>query len=146
MDKNIAAFLREDAYSVTVSFQYSENTSGYRYVTTISGLKVGDMVIVPYNAKSLKQQGERLSVAIVLEVFDDLTTPPNADMQEKWVHSKIDHDYYSKLMADNEILQTALATAYRSNLKRSYAAQMLAGVDEATRLTLDSVLSPKESK
>ena len=144
MDKNIAAFLREDAYTVTVAFQTttSEAVAEHVYATTIAGLEVGNMVVVPYQPNG-PNKPVRLSVATVMGVQEDLDIQPNSERQYRWVHSKVDNSYYNQLLVDNDVLQSALNTAYRSNLKRSYAAQMLAGLDDATRLTLDSVLARK---
>jgi hypothetical protein len=59
MDKNIAAFLDDKAYTIAVTFQPSNDApyqngaqKEYTYVTNIPGIKVGDWVVVPTSVGS----------------------------------------------------------------------------------------------
>lgn len=99
MDRNLAAFLREDAYTIKVKFQkdsqdqYHDNE--YTYVTNIPGIQFGDFVVVPYKSKN--SNAVRLSVAIVSEVHNDVDIEPNADIQYSGVTSRIDMQASLKL-------------------------------------------------
>ncbi len=59
MDKNIAAFLDDKAYTISVVFQRdvdpgypAKEAKEYSYVTNIPGIKVGDWVVVPTSVGS----------------------------------------------------------------------------------------------
>lgn len=129
MDRNIAAFLRDDSYSVRVLFQQSMNQANAKqfwYVTNIPGLEIDDYVIVPYKPSD---GPERWSIAIVAEVVTELAIEPNSDIQYKWVAQKLDFTDYEKLATQNTELQVRLNQAYRSNMKRNFAQNMLLGLD-----------------
>lgn len=142
MDKNLAAFLREDAYTIKVKFQkdsqdqYHDNE--YTYVTNIHGIQFGDFVVVPYKSKN--SNATRLSVAIVCEVHNDVDIEPNADIQYSWVTSRIDMQASLKLAEENETIAKTLAKAYRSNARRSFAQSVLESADEATKLLINNML------
>ena len=142
MDRNLAAFLREDAYTIKVKFQkdsqdqYHDNE--YTYVTNIPGLAYGDFVVVPYKSKN--SNATRLSVAIVHEVHNDVDIEPNADIQYSWVTSKIDMQASLKLAEENETIAKTLAKAYRSNARRSFAQSVLESADADTKLLISNML------
>lgn len=128
MDKNIAAFLRDDAYSVRVVFQTNNGgvQANFGYVTNIKGLEVGDFVVVPYKPQNA---AERFSIAQIVEVCADLAIEPNSEIQYKWVIQKLDLTSYDALMQANSELQDTLNKAYRSNMKRNFAQNVLLGLD-----------------
>ena len=142
MDKNLAAFLREDAYTVKVKFQkdsqdqYHDNE--YTYVTNIPGIAFGDFVVVPY--KSRNSNAVRLSVAIVSEVHNDVDIEPNSDIQYAWVTSRIDMQASIKLAEENETITKQLAKAYRTNARRSFAQSVLEAADNDTKLLISGIL------
>lgn len=142
MDKNLAAFLREDAYTIKVKFQkdsqdqYHDNE--YTYVTNIPGIAFGDFVVVPY--KSRNSNAVRLSVAIVCEVHNDVDIEPNSDIQYAWVTSRIDMQASIKLAEENETITKQLAKAYRTNARRSFAQSVLEAADNDTKLLISGIL------
>ena len=142
MDCNLAAFLREDAYTIKVKFQkdsqdqYHDNE--YTYVTNIPGIQFGDFVVVPYKSKN--SNATRLSVAIVCEVHNDVDIEPNADIQYSWVTSRIDMQASLKLAEENETITKTLAKAYRSNARRSFAQSVLESADADTKLLISNML------
>lgn len=142
MDKNLAAFLREDAYTIKVKFQkdsqdqYHDNE--YTYVTNIPGIASGDFVVVPY--KSRNTNAVRLSVAIVSDVHNDVDIEPNSDIQYAWVTSRIDMQASIKLAEENETITKQLAKAYRTNARRSFAQSVLEAADNDTKLLISGIL------
>lgn len=142
MDRNLAAFLREDAYTVKVKFQkdsqdaYHDNE--YTYVTNIPGIAEGDFVVVPY--KSRNSNATRLSVAIVSEIHNDVEIEPNSDIQYAWVTGRIDMQASIKLAEENETITKQLAKAYRTNARRSFAQSVLESADAETKLLIGNML------
>lgn len=99
MDKNRAAFLREDAKTVNVQFQNSAKT--FTYLTTLA-LAEGERVVVP----TLLANFHTLAVAQVVEVHDSVQIERDSPILYKWVITKIDETYYNHLLAQNSILQS----------------------------------------
>ena len=146
MDKNIAALMREDVRTVYVSFDQvaeefddvevapnaryatqkakSPAAKQYTYVSDIP-LTIGDCVVV--EARGI------FTVAFVRNVDDDVKIEPNADTAFKWVVAKIDLTGYAANMERNREIADVVQNAYRNNLRRGFAQQILAGVDDANR-------------
>lgn len=160
MDKNIAALLREDTRTVRVSFcQIAEdfdttdvdegplatgmrkgyttqrskpaNAKLYTYVTDLP-LAIGDTVVV-------EARGE-IALAFVRSVDDDVKIEPNCDIAFNWVVAKVDLTGHAQNMARNAEIERTVAEAYRNNMRRSFAAQILAGVDDNHREGLAKLL------
>lgn len=138
MDKNIAAILREDTRTVGIVFNASRVSpvtvcgakvqprpisAEYTYVTDLK-LSIGDAVVVPVG-----DDGD-IKVAYVSRVDEDLEIEPNSDIKFKWVVSKINMDDYLKSEARNAEIERGLANIYRTNARRAFAQQLLAGADE----------------
>jgi hypothetical protein len=153
MDKNIAALMRNDTRTVLVNFnmgvddedvtdqvlktydqQFKRPTRavsrGYTYVTDLP-LAAGDLVVV--NASGT------MKLATVIEVHDDVTIEPNSNISYKWVVARVDLSYYEALVAKNKTITDAVAEAYKANLRRSFAQQILSGMPEDQRLALEKL-------
>ena len=133
MDKNIAALLRDDARTVGVNFSThlaAENGSPaspyseYTYVSHLQ-LAVGDIVVV-------KAKG-RVALATVSRVDDSVDIEPNADMRYAWVIAKVDVSEHAANMARNAEIERAVSEAYRDNMRRSFAQQILGGVEDGEK-------------
>ena len=142
MDKNIAALLREDARTVHVVFekaitefedldapertptrrvpQAGQKVKTYTYVTHLQ-LARGDSVIV--------EAAGRLCLAFVDSVDDEVDIEPNAATAYRWVVSKLDMKAHEANMDRNKEIEKTVADAYRNNMRKSFAQQILAGVD-----------------
>jgi len=145
MDKNIAALLRHDAKTIRVTFTPSrydneyiarnggekEQTKLYNYVTHLD-VKVGDQVLV--------EAAGQMKVVTVVNVDDTVQVQPNAEYELRWVIMKIDLTEHEANMERNRKIEEAVADAYRANLRRSFAAQILSGVEGDARLQLENLL------
>lgn len=124
MDKNIAAILREDTKTCSVSFP-NENGSmsaPYTYITHLD-LEVGDYVVVPAGQHNI------FKIAEVTSVDDDLEIEPNSDTKYKWVVDVIDIDAARENRERNSAIESMLAASYRVNARQAYAQQFLSGAD-----------------
>lgn len=132
IDKNIAAFLREGAKTVNIAYENDESAKTYTYITDLE-LEKGDVVMV--------KAGEMLKVAFIHSIDDDLKIEPNAEIKYKWVMGKIDMTYFLENEKKNEQVEEVIKNAYRSNLKRSFANQVLAGLDDEARARVLAITS-----
>jgi hypothetical protein len=160
MDKNIAALLREDVKTVRVRF-YSGNTLEdllvdmpnkenfqdrrafedacakvramnkiklYTYVTDLP-VAPGDLVMV---------YARSLPCIVLVEVVDKTCAiEPNDPTRYQWVVQKIDLTYFNNLNTANAEIEAVVADAYKTNLRKSFAQQILSGLEssDATRLS-----------
>jgi preprotein translocase subunit YajC len=138
MDKNIAALLREDAVTVRVQFQQTvaEQKQGftqqsYQYVTNLK-LQEGDKVVV--------DGGGKMKLAEVVEVHETVEIKPNEDIQYKWILLKVDLSEALANAQRNKQIEDTVSDAYRANLRRSFAQQILSGVDDSQRDALTLLL------
>jgi hypothetical protein len=130
IDKNISAFLREGAHTVDISFENNNAANAYTYITDLA-LEKGDVVLV--------KGGEELKVGFVNSVHDDLRIEPDSSIRYKWVMGKIDLTYFLENEKKNEEIDELIKTAYRGNMKRSFAQQVLAGLDDDARQRVLSI-------
>lgn len=148
MDKNIAALLRADARTVHVVFDAgltmfddipeaplqkgfkaaAAQVKTYTYVTHIEGLARGDAVIV--------QAAGEIKIAYVESVDEDVEIEPNSTVQYKWIIDRVDMAAHTANMERNSLIETEMAQAYRNNLRRSFAANVLAGLGEEHKAKL----------
>lgn len=159
MDKNLAAFLDENAYTVKVKFPTGQGKS-YTYVTNIPGLMVGQLVLVPAlttaavadfshleDDDDLPEVGVdfRIGVATVVEVHSSVEIQPNADTKYGWVAGLVDlGPYYDLLQRNKEITKVAHA-AYQVNIRRSFAQQILAGMDPDSQARLSNLIGSNKN-
>lgn len=161
MDRNIAAFLDQSAYTIQAQFQADEGSIGkksYTYVTNIPGIKEGDWIIVPTSvgsnrialpttlesiddvlnsvpAETLKTHIHtgRIEVVKVVGVDKTVDLEPNSSTQAKWVIGKVDLAAYAKLMARNDQIVAATTKAYRKSMQRSFADRILGDMDQSDK-------------
>lgn len=134
MDRNIAALLRADAFSLRVRFQ--NGTTLYTYISSFP-CKPGDMVVVPVAGR---EEAPHIRIAEVMEVDPEVVVEPNADIRYSWVIDVLDLERYNENIKRNAEIELTLANAYRSNLRKSFADQLLATVDDASRAALTKLL------
>jgi len=140
LDKNLVAFVRVDARTITVTHGYSggeENPTApspkrFTYITVLPDVEIDDVVIV-YNAHGL-------ALAKVVEVDDDVKIEPNAETRYAWAVAKVDMDAIIALQAENDAIEQAMQQQYAQNMRRSYRQQVLSGLPpEALALLPKSV-------
>lgn len=166
MDKNIAALLREDARTVHVRIlsepseiaqaagplsasekrlraqlnygcveviaedfpsQPPVSAKPYTYVTHLD-LQVEDYVVVP--------AAGQLKLARVARIDDGVKIEPNSSVAYAWVVCRVDMADYQANLERNKEITSAVAEAYKVNMRRSFRQQILSGVEgpEADRL------------
>lgn len=154
MERNIAALMRQDCRTVKVIFDQTAaefddfeappaqlrgttqrpkapDAKSYTYVTDLP-LAVGDTVVV--EARGL------LTLAFVRQVDDDVKIEPSSDTQYKWVVARVDLAPYAATVEKNAELERVVAEAYRANLRRSFANQVLSVVDDVSRERITKLL------
>jgi hypothetical protein len=125
MDKNIAAILRQDTKTIGVVFGDGFNqTKAYTYVSSESGIEVGDTVIVPNGSD------DNYKLATVVRVDEDLEIEPNSSVAYRWIVCKVNFDNYANNLSRNKEIEKKLAGAYRTNARQAYAQQFLVGASE----------------
>jgi hypothetical protein len=153
MDKNIVALLDTKANTVHVLYQHCTDADQAVTYVTNHELSPGDLVLVPTKVDAAKgnhrewlQQytagvfPDRISVAVVIQVDPEVTIEPQSPIKYKWVIGKICLNAYKETMARNEELEGTLYQAYKSNLRRGFAVQTLAGLpDEVQKNVLQSL-------
>lgn len=142
-EKNIAALLREDAKTIRVTFNLTryENEWArgeehvqeklYNYVTHFD-VQVGDSVLV--------EAAGQMKVVTVVNVDDGVKVEPGADYALRWVIMKIDLTEHEANLKRNEEIEQLVQEAYQKNLRRSFAQQLLSGVDDDARNNLQKLL------
>jgi hypothetical protein len=138
LDKNMAAFLSEGARTIQVVFENNDLAKPYTYISDLP-LEKGDMVVV--------KTGDKISVGFVLRVDDDLKIEPDSDIKYHWIIAKVDTSYHEENEKKISEINELVKTAYRTNMKRSFAQQILSGLDEDSRERILSITSdPKKKK
>lgn len=151
MEKNLPAFLREDARTVKVCFindrfkdeevdismtllgkDFNLSPRAYTYVTNLD-LKRDDLVVV-YAVGIPK-------VAVVMEVDEEVDIAPNDKTEYKWVVCKVDFTSYLENMKTNSTIQRTVSQAYKKNTRKQFASLLLAELPEDTRTELLSLIS-----
>lgn len=153
MDKNIAAFIRDNAKTIGVRFfrDYRENEANktisldlgsqslrisdkeYTYVTELD-FNIGDMAIVVV--------AEVPKVVIVTRVDEALEISHNDDTQYKWVVCKVDMEQYKQTMGDNMEITKTLAKSYQKSMKNSFRQVLLSNLAEDEQAKILAITSP----
>ena len=153
-EKNIAALMREDARTVHVVFDTDEGMAdfdtpisagewvdeapapGYRiaparnksrtytYVTHLD-IAEGDVVAV--------QAAGVVKIARIVKVDDHAKIEPSSNTRYNWVIARIDVEAHHANMARNAEIEKVVADAYRANLRRGFAQQILSGLEDGKR-------------
>lgn len=154
MDKNIVAFLREDARTIGVRFfkdnafdvkqevisldlgsacaAYAVSAKEYTYLTNRTDLKIGDFVVVLVSNVP--------KAVIVSSVHEELAIEPNETTQYKWIVGKIDVESYVKEQLKNKDLSQLLAISYKANMKQQFRQAILGSVDETTVKRITNIM------
>ena len=130
MEKNLAAFLREDTKTVGVRFikdtfststeyqmtlvgtenvdWYALSNKEYTYITDLP-LEVEDHVIVFVH--------EAPKVAIVTRVDEAVNIAPKDNVEYKWIACRVDYSQYKENCQKNKQIAEFMSTSYRKNVK-----------------------------
>ena len=152
-EKNIAAMLREDAKTIKVAFSLIRKNSSidgvnldeeqrapamdlldslgvrntqetdfklYSYVTQLD-VEPFDVVLV--------EAANQLKAATVIEVDEEVVVEPGANFALRWVVQKLDFTDYTTNMERNKEIERLVQEAYKANLRRSFRAQILSGLE-----------------
>lgn len=151
-EKNIAAFIRDDAKTVGVKFFKSGNQNQhytdqdflsdlspttYTYVTNLD-LELNDLVVVLATGKP--------SVVQVVRIDDGVCIEPNNEIKYRWVICKVETDAFEKLSKENDEIETCIAKAYKKNVKRQFRDVVMMGLDDSSRERIMALTSKGESK
>lgn len=128
MDKNIAALLRNDTFTVEVK----HSSKSYTYVSNIF-LEKDDLVVV-------EQLDGGYALGVVTSVDKDLLISPNSDREYAWVAHKVDLSAHKENKAANKTIEDTMADAHRQHLRRGFAASVLAALPDEQRQALAGVL------
>lgn len=169
MDKNIAAFLDEKAYTVNVVL--GNGSQMYTYITNTPNLAVGDAVIVPMrcdkrnnlssaatrngwesvgldlieqpsSGRPLREHlsNNALRIAVIVDVHDSVSIEPNSDTEYKWIVSKVDLTGYEAILDRNQKLMDIATDAYKKRMRKSFASQILGEMDDDAQTELKKLL------
>lgn len=144
-EKNIAALLREDAKTIRVRFgKFNPIEEGlpeagfaggegrlYSYVTHLD-IEVGDVVLV--------EAANEIKTASVVEVDDTVKVEPGSAFALRWVILKVNLTEHFANLEKNKKIEELVQEAYQKNLRRSFAQQLLSGVDDDARNNLQKLL------
>lgn len=149
-EKNIAALVREDTYTIKVRFfqefdnkplahehvtllgeELRPSRTAYTYVSSIPDIKVNDYVVV--YAQGVPK------LVIVTEVSTSVEIELNDTKKYSWVVCKVDFGLYMQEMAKNMVIENTVSKAYKNNVRRQFKNMILANLDEASRTQLRSI-------
>lgn len=153
-EKNLAAFLRDDTFTVGVRFimdtrnpdsplrapftllgtdnSFDLSAKVYTYICDIPNTKEGDLVVV-YAVGIPK-------TAVIVRVDETVLIQPNDPVEYKWVVSRINmDDYMENLKKNNEVLQI-VRNNYRKNVKASLREMIYNSMDEGGKKLLQDAL------
>ena len=159
-EKNLAAFLRDDTFTVGVRFimdtrnpdsplripftllgtdhSFDLSAKVYTYVCDIPNLSVGDLVVV-YAVGVPK-------TAVVARVDETVLIQPNDPVEYKWIVSRVSiEDYLENMKKNNEIL-TIVRNNYRKNVKASLREMIFNSMDEGGKKLLQDALPSFSNK
>lgn len=153
MEKNLAAFLREDTKTVGVRFikdtfststeyqmtligtenveAYPLSNKEYTYITDLP-LEVEDHVIVFVH--------EAPKVAIVTRVDEAVNIAPKDNVEYKWIACRVDYSQYKENCQKNKQIAEFMSTSYRKNVKEQFREIVLAGLDAKGKKALTNLL------
>lgn len=151
MDKNAAAFIRNDVTSLNVVFLDSRDASfgsdserlqaamqlkKYTYLSTIPGIKSGDWVLV--------EVAGVVKVALVHFVDDTINIEPCSNVTYKYIIGKVDLAPYHALTEQNTKITELLRNSYQASLREGFRQTLLNGLPEDQRNSISLLLSQGE--
>lgn len=149
MEKNIAAFLDDKAYTVHV--QFVDGDQSYTYVTNFSGINVGDAVIVPIIGARRRSsvdlannpQDSRVfsaKIGTVTRIDAEVNLPTDDTREYSWIIQRVDFAAYEQVMIRNNAIVEAVTDAYKKNLRRSFADRILGEMADGPKTQLLTLL------
>lgn len=132
MEKNIAALVRENTFTIGVKFNEYRESKEYTYVS-IFPVKVGDHVVVD-------TAGE-LKLVPVTRVDEFLDIPPQSSTKFKYVVAKVDMDAYTQLLEQNQAIEKEMNKQYSKSMRRSYRERVLENLDGESLKRIQAALS-----
>lgn len=152
MDKNIAALLREDTYTINVRFindkfpgdqtilgkDWVLSDKKYTYVCSIPDIKPEDLVVV--YAVGIPR------IVVVDSVSTEVDIAPNDTKEYGYVIAKLDFTHYLEEVKTNKEIVTTVSKAYKTNLRKGFATMLLAEMDQDSREKLLTVISKKQGE
>lgn len=131
MERNIAALLREDARTVQVTFRVTEPDDDahklYTYITHLP-CKPGDLAVADVSG--------HFRVVRIVSCDDGVALEPGDTVNYNWLISIIDLDA-AKANADrNAQIESMVAEAYKTNLRRSFSQQILSGLTDDAKASV----------
>lgn len=130
MDKNIAAILRDDTYTVDVNMPDGKNLT---YVTNLP-VKVGDLVVLPTNSG-------QYAVRPVAAVHDELRIEPNSEIEYKWIVQVLDLTEYNTNLEKNALIEKTMSSTYQKTARAAFRQSALACASDEDRVKLEAILS-----
>jgi hypothetical protein len=146
MEKNIAALMRPDAYTLRVSpsipvtgltkarapvsapRSLPHGNKEYTYVSDFPDIIPGDYVVV--------DMSDELRVVEVVAVDKEVLIEPGSDLAYKWVVARVDMARHLANTSRNDRIANAVAAAGRTSMRRMFANQVLAGLEDEARSEL----------
>lgn len=123
MERNIAALLREDARTVQVTFRVSEPEDAahknYTYITHLP-CKPGDLAVADVSG--------HLKVVRIVSCDEGVSLEPGDSIKYNWLVDIVDSAAAAANAERNAAIETAVADAYKNNLRRSFAQQIMSGL------------------
>lgn len=130
MEKNIAAIVREDTFTVGVVFG-DFNSKEYTYISTFPVKKL-DRVIV--------NTTDGFKLVRVSRVDDFLNIPPNSDLEYKFLAGKFDVEAYDDLCKQNSMIEVAMSKQYKKNIRAAYREKVLENLDPESLALMQEVI------
>lgn len=156
MDQNIAAFLDESAYTVTVEFLGTKLIREV-FITNIPNITVGDTVVVPVtndeayarltsgdSTAELIGKNARLRICRVIHVDTSVEIEPSSDKAYGWVVQVIDVSNYNSTIERNRRIASVTANAYKKSLRQSFASRILSELGDDEKSDIIKLLGKSE--
>lgn len=134
VERNIAALMREDAKTVEAAFNGGSKT--YTYITSLD-INPGDHAVIDCGNDGFK-------VVQIVGVHEDVEIEPNSDTKFKWLVAKFDLEHYKLNEAKNEQIEKVMATGYRTNIRRQFAASVMACLSDEKKAELTAIVSGEQ--
>jgi hypothetical protein len=146
LDKNIAALMREDAFTVGVQFRprYFEGETGVKHPSLKIYTYVCDFPVALGDVAAVFAE-DKLAFVNVVQIDSEVLIEPNSDIEYKWLICKVDFDHYTASQERNTAIRDAVAAAGRTNMRKGFANQVLAGMDDDARNALLALTAPAAS-
>lgn len=145
MERNIAALMREDTFTVRVSYRTragvdpmpNEGSRLYTYIGWFP-LRVDQDVVVIARAVPC--------VARVVEVDDSVKLEPGDTTKYGWIVCPVETEAFDAQLIRNDLIERTVAEAYQRNLRRSFAQTVLGQMTDEDRVRVQAVLGAPAPK